>query len=216
MQEALRWPASATSLADVRSEAPVLIEWFKNQARPFLQAKAPDVNGAIECWIGPDSDGSYDKPAHHDFWRISPDGLLFTRRGYPEDGGWKGVKPGTSFDITTPTWRLGEAILEGFYFAQALKAQSAKLIIIGEWTSLTGRVLVSHGNPNRTMYNNYQVSQDQYTTSATVAVDSLPDALPEVVFSMLAPLYELFDFFRLPKRLVEEKLRAMSRNTFAM
>jgi hypothetical protein len=32
---------------------------------------------------------------------------------------------------------------------------------------------------------------------------------------MLAPLYELFDFIRLPKRLVEEELREMSRNTFA-
>lgn len=67
------------------------------------------VDGAIECWIGPDNDGTYDRPAHHEFWRISPDGILFTRRGYPEDGGWKGISPGTSFDITTSTWRLGEA-----------------------------------------------------------------------------------------------------------
>jgi hypothetical protein len=39
-----------------------------------------------------------------------------------------------------------------------------------------------------------------------VALDALPDALPELVFAILAPLYELFDFFRLPKRLVEEEL----------
>jgi hypothetical protein len=32
---------------------------------------------------------------------------------------------------------------------------------------------------------------------------------------MLEPLYELFDFFKLPKRLVEEELNAMSRNTYA-
>jgi hypothetical protein len=58
-------------------------------------------------------------------------------------------------------------------------------------------------------------SQDQYEATATVAVSSLPDALPEVIFSMLAPLYELFEFFKLPKRLVEEELQSMSRNTYA-
>jgi hypothetical protein len=66
------------------------------------------------------------------------------------------------------------------------------------------------------MFHAYKASQDRYETSTTVPVDSLPDSLPEVVFSMLAPLYELFDFFRLPKRLVEEELKEMSRNTFAL
>lgn len=188
---------------------------------PFLNLSRPPyrpapVDSTIECWIGPDTDGSYDKPAHHDFWRIAPDGLFFTRRGYQEDGGWNGVKPGTSFDITSTSRRLGEAILEAFYVAQGLKATSANLIITGTWTNLADRILVSHGNPNRTMFNTYKASQNDYSTSATVAIESLPDSLPEVVLSMLAPLYELFDFFRLPKRLVEEELREMSRNTFAI
>jgi hypothetical protein len=43
MQEALLRPASATSLADARSEARTLVEWFKNQARPFLQSNASEV-----------------------------------------------------------------------------------------------------------------------------------------------------------------------------
>jgi len=75
---------------------------------------------------------------------------------------------------------------------------------------------VSHGNPNRPLFNNYKASQDHYLSTTTVAIESLPDSLPEVVLAMLAPLYELFDFFSLPKRLVEEELREMSRNTFAM
>ncbi|MDN3279340.1 ATP-binding protein [Frankia sp. RB7] len=174
------------------------------------------VDGAIECWVGPDKDGSYDKPAHHDFWRISSDGLLFLRRGYPEDGGWKGVKPGTSLDISTPTWRLGEAILQALYIARALNGTSANLILVAKWTKLAGRALVSHGNPRRMMFDGRRTSQDQYEATVTVGASSLPDALPEVVYSVLAPLYELFDFFKLPKRLVEEELKEMSRNTFAM
>jgi hypothetical protein len=38
--------------------------------------------------------------------------------------------------------------------------------------------------------------------------------LPEVIYSMLAPLYELFEFFRLPKRLVEEELASLQKNVF--
>lgn len=186
---------------------------FVNLGRvPFRPAP---VDGAIECWIGPDQDGSFDKPAHHDFWRISPDGLLFLRRGYPEDGGWKGVTPGTTLDITTPTWRLGEGILQAFYIARALNGTNANLILGATWTKLAGRTLVSHGNHRRVMFGGCRTSQEQYKASATVRVSSLPDALPEVVFSMLAPLYELFDFFKLPKRLVEEELNEMSRNTYA-
>lgn len=172
------------------------------------------VDEAVECWIGPDTDGTYDRPAHHDFWRISPEGLLFTRRGYPEDGGIKGVQPGTSFDITTPTWRLGEAILEAGYIAQALEGGDANLICHARWTGLAGRTLVSRGNPNRHLFPGHSTTQGSYEATETVGVSALPDALPELVFAMLAPLYELFDFFRLPKRLVEEELAEMRKSRF--
>ena len=96
------------------------------------------VDGAVECWIGPDSDGSYDGPSHHDFWRISPEGLLFTRRGYQEDDHFRDMEPGKFFDITTPAWRLGEAILEAGYITQALNASDANLVCHGRWTGLAG------------------------------------------------------------------------------
>jgi hypothetical protein len=172
------------------------------------------VNGAVEFWRGPETDGSYEVPAHHDFWRISPEGLLFTLRGYQEDGGYQGMEPGRFFDITSPTRRVGEAILEALYIATALEAIDANLIIKCRWVGLSGRVLISRGNPNRMLSGNYHAEQDTYEARVTVALHSLPDALPEVVFTILAPLYELFDFFRLPKRLVEEELSSLQRNVF--
>jgi hypothetical protein len=45
-----------------------------------------------------------------------------------------------------------------------------------------------------------------------MAVNDLPGALPEVVFAILAPLYEPFDFYQLPKRLVEEELANLQPN----
>jgi hypothetical protein len=189
---------------------------------PFLTLnRAPfapkPIDGAVEFWRGPDSDGSYAEPAHHDFWRVSPDGLLFTRRGYQEDGGYAqemGLAPGRFFDINSASRRLGEAILEAFYIAQALEAADANLICHGRWIGLSGRRLTTLGNPNRTLFDKYDAEQNTYEAMQTVALHALPHALPEVIYSMLAPLYELFEFFRLPKRLVEEELASLQKNVF--
>jgi hypothetical protein len=170
------------------------------------------IDGAVECWIGPDEDGSFDTPDHHDFWRASPDGLLFTRRGYSEDGRFRGMEPGTSFDITTMTWRLGEAILEAQYIFNALNATDSDLICRVGWNGLKGRNLVSVGNPNRPFWSRGHTSaQDEFEISKRFSLSSLPDSLPEIVHALLHPLYELFEFYDLPKRLVEEELGNLRR-----
>ena len=186
---------------------------------PFLTIHRPPhipspVDGTVECWIGPEPDGSFDKPSHHDFWRVSPDGFLFTRRGYQEDNGLYEMTPGKSLDITTPTWRLGEAVMEASYIARALKAESASLVCRCTWTGLAGRSLVSNGNQNRSIWNNYTATQAIFNTTETITVESLPGALPELVFAVLEPLYELFDFFQLPKQLVSEELARLLKNQF--
>jgi len=206
------------SLAKLRS---IIQQDVRNHSGwpPFLTlSRAPytpkPIDGSVEAWIGPDLDDSYDVPAHHDFWRISPGGLLFTRRGYQEDGGFRGREPGTTFDLTTPTWRLGEAILEASYIARAIGASEANLICHGRWTGLAGRSLVSLGNPNRILFEGRAAAQNKYEAVEIIAVAALPDALPELVFALLSPLYQLFDFFELPKRLVEEELAELRRRRF--
>lgn len=153
------------------------------------------IDGVVESWLGPDTDGSYDKPSHHDFWRASPDGFLFTRRGYQEDGGIGGFAPGTTFDITTPTWRLGEAILEASYIAQRMSVPDGQLFCHARWTGLAGRKLVSLGNQNRVMMGTYVSKQDTYGVTKGFPVKAVGTSLPEIVWSILSDLYELFGFF---------------------
>ncbi len=182
------------------------------QRKPFGMRPVDD---AIECWIGPDSDGSFDRPDHHDFWRISPRGLFFTRRGYSEDAEQDGMKAGSFFDITTPTWRLGEGILQAYYVASALGAREAELICHAKWTGLRNRTLISRGNPRRYISaNRYKCAQGDYEAAKVVSVSALPDALPEVVWTMLNPLYQVFDFFDLPTSLVSQELTALRSTTF--
>ncbi len=187
---------------------------------PFLTIdRAPytpvPIDGAIDCWIGPDSDGSVSGPAHHDYWRVSPDGLLFTRRGYDEDGGLRDRTPGTSLDITTPAWRIGEAILAASYIAHGLSADGCNLIVRIRYTGLAGRELVSYGNPSRMLRRGYRAMQSDYEATQTISLSALPQNLPEAVYALLSPLYELFGFFQLPKRLVEEELAQLLRHTYS-
>jgi hypothetical protein len=76
-----------------------------------------------------------------------------------------------------------------------------------------GRRLISRGS-NRLLLEEYVSEQDDHEATQTVALDAIPEALPEVVHALLAPLYELFEFFQLPKRLIEEELASLQRNLF--
>jgi hypothetical protein len=174
------------------------------------------VDGAIEAWFGPDENGDFDAPAHSDYWRASPEGMFYTRRGYNEDRGFREIAPGTTFDITTPSWRLGEVLLQVHYAAIALRATESELTIWARWTGLSGRQLVSIGNPNRKLSPvTYRALQSTYEVQRSIKTSQVFDNLPEIVFETLQPLYGLFDFWQLPKRLVEEEIREMKSTRYA-
>jgi hypothetical protein len=67
---------------------------------------------SIEAWVGRPvrPDAAERDPSLCDFWRASPDGLLYTIRGYVEDG-LENRPPGTCIDLTLPVWRIGEGLL---------------------------------------------------------------------------------------------------------
>jgi len=69
----------------------------RNEIRPYV------YDGLIECWLG---EGDLADPAHSDFWRASPQGMLFLLRGYQEDSAPEEFPPGTRFDLTIPIWRV--------------------------------------------------------------------------------------------------------------
>jgi hypothetical protein len=175
------------------------------------------VDGAVEAWFGPDKNMRFDGPAYSDFWRISPEGLFFIRRGYNEDGGLNKVAPGTTFDINTATNRIAETIMEVYYIASNMGTSDGSLLAEFKWTGLSGRRLVSFGNPSRLWFDDQRkIEQDKFEISKEIDIARIPDSLPEITWEILHPLYQMFDFWTLPKRLVEEETRALLRNTFAI
>ncbi|WOJ88393.1 hypothetical protein RZS28_11155 [Methylocapsa polymorpha] len=57
-------------------------------------------------------------------------------------------------------------------------------------------------------------TRDAYEANKSVAVSALPDALPELVFAILAPLYELFDFSNFQSRFSKKSWRYFARARF--
>ena len=159
-------------------------------------------NDTIECWIRPDYAMS---APHSDFWRASPEGQMFLVRGYDEDD-YSNPAPGTAFDISMHTRSVGECLLHAESLARNLKAETASVLFQIVYTGLDGRRLVSIGNRNRAIYNNYVSRQDVYERSVQIEVENISSNLIEIVYELLAPLYALFGFFELPLILVQEEL----------
>jgi transcriptional regulator with XRE-family HTH domain len=168
--------------------------------------------GSVECWLGPDS--TFRDPAHSDFWRVSRQGQFFLIRGYQEDGEEiRHSRPGKLFDVTLPTWRLGEVLLYAANMAQQFGVPKAEVVLVAEWTGLNGREL-THLGGTRILSGGHVAHQARYDTSLAIQADQIRDALPELVHRALRPLYELFDFFQLPMTLVAQELARMRANQF--
>ncbi len=161
-------------------------------------------NGLIECWI---VKGRLGGPAHSDFWRASPSGMMFLLRGYQEDEDPK--LAGTIFDLTIPIWRVGECLLHAERLTKALGVKSAPIYFQMRWDGLLNRTLKSWANRRRMTWDGYQAKQDSVTSNIKVSSDQISTNLTEIVNSITRGLYETFDFFEPPIKMIEEELAEM-------
>jgi Putative DNA-binding domain len=214
----LRGPLKTVSAAELlhvlQSKTPRHTGW-----PPFWVPTRPDIapypqDGVVECWLGRDSKAK--DAAHADFWRISPKGFAFLMRGYQEDGsevGQRGYKPGAVIDVTVPAWRVGEALLHARMLATELGEGDIEIVFRVRYTGLAGRTLVSVSG-ERLLLNRDVSRQHAIVLDATVDPSEIQDRLPEIVQGILAPFYELFDFFQPPATLVPEEIAKMRAGRF--
>lgn len=175
---------------------------------------------ALECWFGLNGQGAQSSPAHSDFWRVSPKGFGFLLTGYSEDGpagsssGTVSTGPGISFDLARPIHRIGESLLNAERLADAIKATDATMAIRVHYTGLAGRELVDLSGSRPFFERGCVAQQATITHDIVVQVADIRPNLPEVVFPLLAPLYELFSLFRLTSNLVNNELMRMRKRQF--
>lgn len=160
-----------------------------------------NVDGMIQAWVAKNSMAD---PGHADFWRVDPDGLFFSLRGYQEDSarefaslqnlpGNISGSSGQRFEVTLPVWRLGEFILKVDELADQMFEPQYSIQIGCHWSGLKGRRLYAHNFSFNVP--NYISSRESVDTAGSFSHDEVANLLPEVVRKLTAPLYEAFEFF---------------------
>jgi transcriptional regulator with XRE-family HTH domain len=182
--------------------------WFPTREgiRPYA------ADGVIECWLaepGADEAGGFalGDGAHSDLWRGDPGGRMFLFRGYQEDGGHARAQPGSQLDLTLPVWRSGECLLHVERLARRLGASRGLFMM--RWDGLEGRELVAYGD--RDVYPGRTCLQNTVASVVELDVTKITETLPEIVRSIVEPLYTVFDFFKPPDELYAEELARMRR-----
>ena len=162
----------------------------------------------VEAWLGRESPVSRMPSLPHlcDFWRVSTDGQLYTIRGYIEDGGGQ-IQPGTVLDISIPIWRVAEGILFVSRFAETSDGVD-EIAIRCRFTGLSGRHLADLDG-RRLFFSSGQASTDEVTLEDQVTPKQVQDNLVEILHTLLLPLYEHFDFFKLPLSLVDGEIQKL-------
>ena len=177
--------------------------WLIDRDRVYPQDET------IEGWyIG----GSFDDPAHSDYWRASPDGTLFLLRGYDGDS-QDDTEPGEVMDFIVPIWQVGECLLHAKRLSRELCDESPSVAVDIRWTGLDGRHLTSLYN-RRGVFPpiEHESGQDTVTVSNQFTLAELEDNLPEVVETLTKPLYQSFDFFEASPKLIQKQLERLQGN----
>ena len=182
--------------------------WAHWPVRDRQDLKAVPINDTIECFYGRRQNAATEDPDRLDYWRVSVEGKAYSIRGLNEDSHPDLGQPGKGLDISTPTRRLADALTHAFNLAQRLGMHSGQIEFDLLWSGLTGRRLVSWGNPRRQIHNNYFAQQPQYRRRFSVSVETVRQQMPEIIDAALRPMYDAFDFFRLPADLTTREVAA--------
>jgi hypothetical protein len=151
-------------------------------------------------------------PAHCDFWRVHPSGLLFLLRGYDEDSSDR-VQPATILDITMPIWRVGEAMLYASRLARLFDGGDPDVLVRCRYYGLRGRRLDCL-TPGRHFSFERICNDDDADLQVQATASQIDDNLVEVLHSLLVPLYERFAFFELSREIVRIEIEQMRKNQF--
>lgn len=173
----------------------------RDRIRPYNQ------DGTVECWQGvPEPERSKD-PSQADFWRVSPTGRAFLRRGLDEDG-HNVLAPGSIFDLTLPVWRTAEVLLHGRRLARLWPGSVDKIAFRVRYTGLAGRELASWAKPIRRHLapGQWRARTDDVSSSATLSIDALENTLEPALSELLAPVYARFNGFTIAPELVADEL----------
>lgn len=174
----------------------------------------------IQAYIGATAPGEkpVDRAEHADFWRVRRDGYGFLLRPYQEDrDGYIGnrypIPTGPFFDWELPTFRVVELLKFIEALARAFGAEESDADILLTYYGTAGRRLEAH-NSNLIVHTGATSYVNRVVSSLSVSIRDVEMQTPEIVYNLLKPVYEQFEFTELPKRLVDRISREVVTRSF--
>ena len=144
--------------------------------------------------------------AHCDYWRVSRDGKGFMLRPMQEDreGYLATVSPrpeGPFFDWVLPIYRMAEVLKFIESLANRFDGQDAEFQLLLTYHNTNNRRL-EQSDHRYSLFGGGVCHTDVLESRIEAPVSEIETNLEELVYALLVPIYEQFDFTELPRQLV--------------
>ena len=170
---------------------------------------------SVEAWLGGPTPGRnrFSDPNCCDYWRASPDGKLYTIRGYDEDALDDGTPPGCVLYVTLPFSRIAEGLLFSHRLAETY-GEVEQIAVRCCFTGLNGRQMVTPPWAQTTLARVYSSTTEAVVLSGQIKVEQIRDNLTEWLHSFFQDLYEKFYFFPFSIDTVAKELLRLRKSRF--
>ena len=176
---------------------------------PFSDAKP--YGNFIETWLTPGKVKVFSDSSHCDFWRASPDGKLYTIRGYVEDDAYYS-SIGQVIDIALPIWHVGEGLLYASRFAETFEATD-RVAVFCRFRGLQNRKLQSLSKEYFRLatfnFYGYYNQNPEFEIEGEFTLQQIQDNLAELLHGLLKDFYASFNFFNLSADLVQKEVEQL-------
>jgi len=197
---------SLPELLQAMEKMPSQTRCFRPWRVPAAAEKRPyPFERALECWAAASPDGF-----SPDFWRVSPQLKMFYLRKHEEDeilGAGHVLPASRKLLIHRPIWRIGECVIHAARLSRALHLPPSTVAFRARWTGLLGRHLA--GKPEDGLDPRHECRQESVESTATATTADIEEKLHEVVATLVPPLYEAFDLFRMEDRTIRLEIANM-------
>lgn len=176
--------------------------------------KNPNAHGqTIQAWL---ADPQEQDASHSDFWRVSRQGFGFLLRPMQEDRpnyGRNGApaSEGRFFDWILPIWRTTELLKYLEALALRFSNENVEFSVMLKYYGMQGRSLY-HRDWKYDLDEGAKCAVSTIETQLSAQVHSIRTNIEELIFSLLAPVYEQFEFQNLPKVLVTNVVKEVFGN----
>lgn len=161
--------------------------WVPDNVHPPYAVSSTE----LECWM---LGGTFNDPAHSDFWRASTAGRFYLLRGYEEDSNPDRVRPGQLLSWPLAVWRVAEGLLHAEQAVKRLASGDAWVHFVARWEGLRGRSWSMWPSDfwDHEDDDGRPVSVSDVSSSVVCLGKDIAVRLPELVLHLVHPLADVF------------------------